>query len=49
MMPYKLTVCQSKVEIKQRILLVSFDEALDWKIFWPWLFKSQEMERKRIS
>ena len=49
MMPYKLTFCQSKVEIKHRILLVSLDEALDWKIFRSWLFKSQEMEQKRIS
>jgi hypothetical protein len=49
MMSYILTVSQSKVEIKRRVLLVSLDEALDRKVFWPWLFKSQGMEGKRIS
>ena len=46
---YILTVSQPKVEIKRVVLLVSLDEALDREVFWPWLFKSQGMEGKRIS
>jgi len=46
---YILTVSQPKVEKEHRVLLVSLDEALDREVFWPWLFKSQGMEVKRIS